>query len=332
MVSVVVIGMGTDYALYLVRSYQRYLDDDDPSLGLIHLSVFLSFATTFLGFGVLTLSDNVMLKSVGLSLALGIGYSFLGAVTIVPPLVKRIFVPAAPTEEAILPGSKRHLERAVGRYRHLETYPRLFARFKILLDPMFPRLADFVKDPGVVIDIGTGYGVPAVWLLELYPQARIYGLEPDRKRVRFASRAIGAQGVVTVGGAPDLPDLPVKADTALILDMIHLLTDDELLLTLRRLHARLRPDGALIIRATVPSAVPFPWKRWIERQRIRLNKGRLYFRTEADLRSILVESGFPVIRTEAGAPGQEEEWFIARLEEAPGGEARPPLPPAGVGA
>ena len=63
MVSVVVIGMGTDYALYLVRSYQRYLDEYDPSVGLIRLSVFLSFATTFLGFGVLALSDNVMLKS-----------------------------------------------------------------------------------------------------------------------------------------------------------------------------------------------------------------------------------------------------------------------------
>jgi len=334
MVSVVVIGMGTDYALYLVRSYQRYLDDDDPSLGLVRLSVFLSFATTFMGFCILAFSGNVMLKSVGLSLALGIGYSFLGAVTIVPPLLNKIFAPAAPAapaEEALVPGSKRHLERAVGRYRHLESYPRLFARFKILLDPMFPRLADFVKDPGVVIDIGTGYGVPAVWLLELYPRARIYGLEPDRERVRFASRAIGMRGVVTVGGAPDLPDLPVKADTALILDMIHLLTDEELRLTLRRLHERLLPDGVLIIRATVPSAMSFPWKRWLETQRIRLHKGRPHFRTGEDLLSILGESGFSIIRTEAGAPGQEEKWFIARLEETPDQEAIPPLPPAGEG-
>lgn len=332
MVSVVVIGMGTDYALYLVRSYQRYLDDDDPSLGLVRLSVFLSFATTFMGFCILSLSDNAMLKSAGLSLALGIGYSFLGAVTIVPPLLKRIFVPVpdTPAEKALLPGSKRHLERVVGRYRHLESYLRLFARFKILLDPMFPRLADFVKDPGVVIDIGTGYGVPAVWLLELYPQARIYGLEPDRKRVRFASRAIGTQGVVTVGGAPDMPEVPGKADTALILDMIHFLDDEELRLTLRRLHERLRPDGVLIIRVTVPSALPFPRKRWFETTRMRLYKGRPHFRTKEELLSILGESGFPVLRTEAGAPGQEEEWFIARLE-APGGESPQPLPPASEG-
>jgi predicted exporter len=38
MVSVVVIGMGTDYALYLVRAYQRYFDEENPSLRLIRLS------------------------------------------------------------------------------------------------------------------------------------------------------------------------------------------------------------------------------------------------------------------------------------------------------
>ncbi|HYA15252.1 MAG TPA: MMPL family transporter, partial [Syntrophales bacterium] len=170
MVSVVVIGMGTDYALYLVRSYQRYFDEHDPSLGLIRLSVFLSFATTFLGFGILALADNPMLKSAGLGLALGIGYSFLGAVMITPPILKRVFTPVPPKDEIIVPGSKRHRQCAVGRYRHMEAYPRLFARFKITLDPMFPKLAAFIKKPEVIIDVGTGYGVPAIWLLEIFPR------------------------------------------------------------------------------------------------------------------------------------------------------------------
>ena len=101
MVTVVVIGMGTDYALYLIRAYQRYFDDGNPSLGLIRLSVFLSFATTLLGFGVLAVCDNPMLKSAGLGLALGIGYSFIGAVTIVPPVLKRLFAPVHFADETI---------------------------------------------------------------------------------------------------------------------------------------------------------------------------------------------------------------------------------------
>ncbi len=313
MVAVVVIGMGTDYALYLTRAYQRYLEEYSPSLGLIRLSVFLSFATTFLGFGVLALADNVMLKSAGLGLALGIGYSFLGAVTITPPLLKRIFAPLPEVPEALLPGSRRHTKRAIGRYRHLESYPRLFARFKIILDPMFPKLADFIREPEVIIDIGSGYGVPAVWLLELYPHAMLYGIEPDPKRVRFALRALGTRGVVEVGKAPDIPGVPGMADKALLLDMIHLLTDDELALTLRRLRARLRPDASLIIRTTVPSEKRFPWKRWIETARIRMQKGAPHYRAEKDILAIIENAGFDVTHKEISAPGEEEWWYIANV-------------------
>ncbi len=313
MVSVVVIGMGTDYALYLVRSYQRYFDEDDPSLRLIRLSVFLSFATTFLGFGILALADNAMLKSAGLGLALGIGYSFLGAVTITPPILRRMFAPVPPTDEVIVLGSKRHLQSAVGRYRHMEAYPRLFARFKIILDPMFPRLAEFVRKPEIIIDVGTGYGVPAVWLLELFARAQVYGIEPDRKRARFASRAIGKRGTVEIGCAPDIPDVPGMADTALLLDMIHLITDDEFRLTLQRLHANMRPGGSLIIRATVPSEKRFPWTRWLETTRIRIQKGIPHFRSETDIMAIISNAGFYITLTEISAPGGEEMWFVARV-------------------
>jgi predicted exporter/precorrin-6B methylase 2 len=313
MVAVVVIGMGTDYALYLVRAYQRYLEEYNPSLGLIRLSVFLSFATTFLGFGVLALSDNAMLKSAGLGLALGIGYSFLGAVTITPPLLKRIFAPLPPVEETLVPGSKRHFQRAVGRYRHMESYPRLFARFKIILDPMFPKLANFVKEPETIIDIGTGYGVPTVWLLELFPCARIYGIEPDHRRVRIASRALGTQGSVEIGKAPDIPEVSGMADTALILDMIHILTDDELMLTLQRLRGKLRPGGTLIIRTTVPSDTRSSWRRWIETMRIRMQKCIPHYRTKEDVMAMIAKAGFDVTHTEISAPGEEEWWFIAMV-------------------
>jgi predicted exporter len=311
MVSVVVIGMGTDYALYLVRSYQRYLDEYNPSLGLIRLSVFLSFATTFLGFGVLALSDNAMLKSAGLGLSLGIGYSFLGAVMITPPVLKRIFASAPPAYETIIPGSRKHLRRALWRYRHMESYPRIFARFKIMLDPMFPRLADFVRDPKIIMDVGSGYGVPAVWLLELFPSARVYGIEPDHMRVRIASRAIGARGAIEIGSAPDIPDVSGMADTALLLDMIHLITDDDLRLTLERIHGKLQPGGSLIIRATVPSGKRFHWKRWILTAIIEGQKSTPHFRSEKDITTIITKAGFDIAHMEISAPGEEEWWFVA---------------------
>ena len=91
-------------------------------------------------------------------------------------------------------GSKEHLRRTVLRYRHLPAYPRIFARFKMMIDPMFKELHKYVQNPRRIIDIGCGYGIPATWLLEIYPQAKVYGLEPDEERVLIANRAIGNRG------------------------------------------------------------------------------------------------------------------------------------------
>ncbi len=318
MVSVVVIGMGTDYALYLVRSYQRYRNEDDPSLGLIRLTVFLSFATTFLGFVILALSDNAMLKSAGMGLSLGIAYSYIGAIMIAPPLLKNILAPIPPSTGTVMPGSRRHLQRAVSRYRHMEAYPRLFARFKIILDPMFPRLATFVKEPEIIIDVGSGFGVPAVWLLELYPRARLYGMEPDRKRARFAAQAIGPRGTIQIGGAPDIPDVPGMADTALLLDVIHMLTDDELSLTLRRLYRKLRPNSSLIIRTTLPSEKRFSWERWIEAAMMGVKRGVPHLRSQREILAFIEEAGFQISLTEISAPGKKEWWFIAKVKNCAG--------------
>ncbi|MDX9745825.1 MAG: methyltransferase domain-containing protein [Syntrophales bacterium] len=317
MVSVVIIGMGVVYSLYFVRSYQRYFQDDHPAMGLVRMSVFLSFATTFLGVAVLALSDNAMLKNAGLALALGIGYSFLGAVLIVPPLLGRIFIPVTLPDEPFAPGSARHLARVFTRYRHLDGYPRLFARFKIMIDPMFPRLADFVKSPQVIIDIGTGFGVPAAWLLELHPQARLYGIEPNRKRVAVASRVIGTRGHVQAGLAPDLPEFTGRADTVLLLDMIHMLTDDELFLTLKRVREVLTPTGTVIIRATIPSeqGKRSPWLRKIEGTRIKLEGGVSRFRTAKEIVEILSRGRFQILHQELDSPGREEVWFVAGLHD-----------------
>jgi SAM-dependent methyltransferase len=313
MVTVVVIGMGSDYALYLVRSYQRYMDEDHPSLGLIRLSVFLCFATTFVGFGALSVSGHALLKSAGIALALGIGYSFIGAVTITTPLLKHVFVPIGWSHEEILPGSKQHRLRVMRRYRHMEPYPRLFARFKMGLDPMFPRLASFLRSPRYIIDIGCGYGIPSVWLLSLFPQAKVFGFDPDRRRVTVANRAFGDRGAATVGKAPNLPAVsPGQVDTALMLDMIHLISDDELRFTLLQLYDKIVPEGKLILRTTIPSRKRVPWLRRIEECRLKALHFTSHFRSSEEVTTLLSEAGFMVEIKEPTALGREETWFICK--------------------
>jgi SAM-dependent methyltransferase len=316
MVFVVVIGMGAIYGLYLVRSIQVYFFAEHPYAGLVRLSVFLSFATTFLGVSVLALSDNILLQNAGRGLALGLGYSFLGAVLIVPPLMKKILsAPIVSSSEPAIPGSGHHIRRILRRYRYMESYPRAFSYFKMKIDPMFRKLHLFLASPRVIIDIGTGFGVPAAWILELYPQARLHGIEPDHKRAAIASRVVGKQGSVQQGRAPDLPDFTGKADTALLIDMTHFMTDEEFQLILQRIKERLTPDGRVIIRTAIPRQQASAWKRWLEEERVKLTGGTAYFRAQNDVEAILTTSGFDVVKTEDSAPGQEDMWFLAHPKE-----------------
>ena len=347
MLWIVIMGMGIDYGIYYVCAYQRYLDERHPFMGLIRQAILLAGATTLIGFGVLAGAQHAVLKSIGLTSLLGIAYSLVGAFLIVPPLVKRALVPVTLQPEALEAGSLRHTGRTLLRYRHIEATPRLFARWKIRLDPMFPRLATFMNDPRRILDIGCGYAIPSVWLLELFPDATVCGLDPDEERVRVARSALGLRGDIRTGCAPDLAGLPDSADTAMILDVIHMLDDAALRKTLGILCAKLVPGGRLVIRATIPvgkkvlsaeccrggfetrpysvrSPLPFlllstqssafstmsrPWMGLVEAFRLRWLGLSPCYRSRDDLVAMIREAGFEMQTIEAA--GREEVWFIA---------------------
>jgi predicted exporter/SAM-dependent methyltransferase len=317
MLWIVIMGMGIDYGIYYICAYQRYLDERHPFMGLIRQAMFLAGATTLIGFGVLAFAQHAVLKSIGLTSLLGIAYSLAGAFLIVPPLVKRALVPAVLPPEALEAGSPRHTERTLLRYRHIEATPRLFARWKIRLDPMFPRLAAFMKNPRRILDIGCGYGIPSVWLLELFPAATVCGVDPDEERVRVARSALGSRGDIRTGRAPDLADLPDRADTALILDVIHMLDDAALREALVILHAKLIPGGRLVIRVTIPADRPRPWKRRIGEFRLKIHRLLPHYRTQISLRAMIVATGFDIAAIQADTPEGEGWWFVAdrRLSE-----------------
>ncbi len=320
-VAVIVIGMGSDYALYLVRAHQRYMDETHPSVGLIRLTITLSAASTMIGFGVLSIADHALLRNAGITLLLGIGYSFTGTILIVPPLLRRVLVPGALPDERFEAGSKKHIARVLRRYRSMEPYPRLFARFKMRFDPMFSELHRQLESPKTIIDIGTGYAIPAVWLLELFPEARLYGIEPDEKRRIAASWALGDRGMVVRGKAPDLPEFPGRADAVIAIDMIHYLSDSELELLLDRVRKRISPKGVLVIRGTIPERKR-TLLRLIEMLWIRLKGMPMHYRAADKLVHIMEGQGYSVIVMDSSKKSREEKWFLGRLKKGVPGKGK----------
>ena len=312
MLWIIIMGMGIDYTIYYVCTYQRYPDDNHPAMHTIKLAMFLAAFTTLIGFGVLIFASHSLLRSIGIVSFLGIGYSLIGAYFILPVLMKNIFAPIQYPMGEFAVGSKEHLRRTVLRYRHLPGYPRVFARFKMMIDPMFAELQKYVRSPRRMIDIGCGYGIPATWLLEICPQAQVFGLEPDEERVLIANRAIGARGNAQVGRAPDLPLVEGSVDYVLMLDMLHLINDEELQLVLKRIYEKLEVGGTLLIRATIPSGRKIPWKRWMEKIRLMMTGMQERFRQEKEIAGFMAASGFSIEVFASPTAGVEEKWFVGK--------------------
>jgi SAM-dependent methyltransferase len=312
MLWIVIMGMGINYSIYYACFYQRYRDENHPAMDIVRLAMFLASFTTLIGFGVLAIAKHNLLRSIGITSLLGIGYSIMGAYLILPALVKKIYAPFNFPSGPLEIGSKDHSNRVLLRYRHLEAYPRIFARMKMMIDPMFKELQKYVQNPRRIIDIGCGYGIPATWLLEIYPQAEVYGLEPDEIRVIIASHAIGERGRVEAGRAPDLPEVDSAVDYVLMLDMLHLISDQEIQIAFQRIYQKLSTEGTLLVRATIPSDKRNPWKRWIATARLKITHAPSRFRDEKEIVDFMEKAGFAVSFSASDTPGIEEKWFVGK--------------------
>jgi SAM-dependent methyltransferase len=253
------------------------------------------------------------LRDAGISTFLGIFYAMVGAFFIVPPVLRFLFTAPLFPVRPFQAGSREHTRATLSRFRHLEPYPRVFARFKILLDPMFPRLSDFVKPGMKLVDIGCGFGIPAAWLLTLYPDLTFIACDPEPERARIAARVLGDRAKVTGRGAMDLSLDRGEIDAVLLLDILHYLKDKEAAELLARLRAALSREGRLIIRVTLPGS-SFSFFRFVEETRLRLKGVKPHWRSREQLVGMMGNAGFHAEIVEPAAEGREETWFIGVRE------------------
>lgn len=315
MLSIIILGMGVDYSIYMVRGCQWYGSIDHPDHMLVRSTVFLAGSSTLIGFGVLCGAEHSLLRSVGIVSLLGIFYSLAGSFLLLPPLLRRVFQPGGQALDASLP-----IETRIRfRYRLLEAYPRMFVRYKLKLDPLCRELDALLAEHqpcATILDIGCGYGVPACWCLEQWPWVRMIGVDPDPERIRVAARAVGERGKMLVGAAPDLPVLPEAVDAALLLDMAHYLSDEQLEKTLQEVMARLTRQGIVALRFVTRPEGRKSVYWYVEEYRIRLAGQRAWYRTPETMIRVLQKCGFVIIGQNPSA-NSELYWLVGRKQTTP---------------
>jgi len=316
MLSIVILGMGIDYSIFFVRAHQRYRNPQNPSFGLVRMAVFMAGTSTLIGFGVLCFAEHSLLRSIGITSILGIGYSLLGAFLLLPPLLRSYF--STTLRESTKPQNID--QRVRNRYRLLEAYPRMFARFKLQSDPMFEDLPEILgRERGVVrsiLDIGCGYGVPGCWCLEYCKKAKLIGIDPDAERIRVAAHAMGERAELMPNMASELSELKEPADLVLLLDMLHYLDDDSVKKLLANCFTVMASGGLLVIRYVIypkERAVSWFWK--VEDLRTRSAGGAAHYRKTEDMAELLEGAGFTVEINRVTKTNEELVWLTGRADK-----------------
>jgi SAM-dependent methyltransferase len=223
------------------------------------------------------------------------------------------------------------LERMLLRFQKMPTSIWMFAWFKVRLDPMFrelPGLLETMPEPKTILDIGCGYGMAGRALLEWFPGATLFGIDPSRARVRFASKIFAERGRAIRARAPELPlaQVPDPVEAVFILDVIHYLNDAELELTLQQIRKLLADGRWLVIRVSIPEA---PTKSLFFRLEVierALTRGHAYYRTAAQVEQALRAAGFDLRCHQMSGTDGELCWFIATAESCLQDEPGRPRP------
>ena len=205
------------------------------------------------------------------------------------------------------------LDAACAPYRAAGRFAWQFARGKLSGDPVFRALLDqsLIRD-GALLDLGCGQGLLAAWLLAArdrfeagdWPVARprppqltsITGIELMPADVERARNALGSRARFETG---DIRDTGFnRADTIVILDVLHYLSVAEQDAVLARVYDALDPRGVLLLRiGDAAGGFGFRWSTWIDRT-IMVVRGHgrnpLHCRTLAEWISALTRTGFAV--------------------------------------
>ncbi len=209
MLAIIVFGMGIDYSLFFVRSYQCYLDEMHSSVSVIRTAMLLAGASTLAGFGSMCFADHNLLKSAGISSSLGIIFSLAGAYFILPFVMLKILEPPDLPPCGKLNFTFRHIMRVLKRCRRLPAMFRIqvwlrFSEAKQVADQIesymgeslevgyYDAESNKLRPPKAILVTGTGLCAP--WLADAFPTAAIHvmGMMGEEiKYGRFLTRSLG---------------------------------------------------------------------------------------------------------------------------------------------
>lgn len=322
-----VIGVGGDYSLFMVMAELEPLRGYTKRTAATGGAVTICALTTLFGVGVLVLARHPALFSVGLTALLGISFSLLATLFLVPPCMRWIGTRSAcgcSRRESALTSLKEKMNgltsaaaripslsskrKEVSRlYRYQGPYVTQFVYWKMKTDPLFQAVEAAAPTRGRILDLGCGYGIVAHWLTIFAPERSVTGVDFDADKIRVA-QATARFNPRVVFERRDLLEWAEQpaCDCVLLCDVLHYFPHELKADVLRKAFQALRPGGCLIVRdACAEETSRHGRVAWSEKWAVRFgqNKTRhgLHFESEATHLALLRQAGFDRIETRPDA-------------------------------
>jgi predicted exporter len=251
LLGVVVLGMGTNFSVYLVRAYQRFPDQALPVHDSVRVAALLDGGATVLGMGVMLTAEHAAARSAGLVGLLGIGFSLAAALVLLPPIMRAVAPIDARWPDVASTNPRRVLW---SRFRFLEPRPLLAAAHALWFDRKLTELQHAIGSARSVLILGSGWGVEAGWLLACRPDRTVLGIDADPEHTRTAAVVLGNRGRAVEAELSELVPFDEPPAAALLLGPALALPEPRRLALLANLDHQLAADARVLWQATGPRA------------------------------------------------------------------------------
>lgn len=215
LIGVVVLGMGTNFSVYLVNAHQRYPDPSHPVHDSVRIAGLLDGGATVLGMAVMAGSSHLAIQSVGLAGMFGIGFSLLGSLVLMPPILRWLApIGGRFAFDSPLPAKRRFL----ARFAYLEPRVRWVARRALRDESRLDSLVQSLEGTSRTLVIGGSYGILPAWLLAQSAHRSVIVIDFDEERRHVTRAVLGDRGCVVDNDESAPGALANSVDSILILE------------------------------------------------------------------------------------------------------------------
>lgn len=132
-------------------------------------------------------------------------------------------------------------------YRSLNSIERFIVWMRFKITP-FRKILDLIPEKGKLLDLGCSFGLFSYFFAQKYSNLRVVGIDPSESRIKLADNVFSKpQNLKFYQGK--IGDLKQENfDAIILIDVIYLLSQYELIKTLKTCYKKTKKQGVLIIK------------------------------------------------------------------------------------